>query len=179
MNHPFQKKVKMEEERQFAPPRSTSHYPHRKDPVFDTPEDTQEFLRSCDIVKVRKPPPNQPSKNECTCMKCEVIVWREMNLGIYEHLCCRQLKAWKARCPLDDTVTCVTQSEAYVAVTNKHAVQNLLVMLSQTGPHEDEGVALQDPPSNRNMRFGSYKVEWTIYVMSTPSFYYSNFQGRF
>ena len=62
------------------------------DPVFETKEDLEEFLQSCDIQRGKQDVDEhicfdqvQGIAKECTCGRCEDI-WS----GDFEHLCCQQ-----------------------------------------------------------------------------------------
>jgi hypothetical protein len=112
-------------------------------------------------------PPYHPMKNECTCNGCgDVIVWMSTPAGVYEHLCCRQLKPWADKFALEENINCVTDSDPFVAVTNMHAVRNLILLSWQINKENmiDEGHVLSDPPTNKNMRYGCYKGPF-VYVV--------------
>ena len=71
-------------------------------------------------------------KNVCTCEKCgDNIEWKKTPAGSYEHICCRQIKTGQTNFSTDNIAQCVTESEAYIAVTNKYAVHNVLLMSKQ------------------------------------------------
>ena len=132
--------------------------PYTRDPILDSKEDVARLLESCDTVTIDWEP-NQPMKNVCTCGQCsEKITLIKTKNGVYEHLCCRQLQKWVDQFSEADCM-CVTDSDAYNAVTNYFAVKNLLLVTWHSKKEEmlNWGQTLCDPPSNKNMRFGNYK----------------------
>ena len=145
----------MEEERPPAQRPNPRRNPYRQDPTFETCEERDRFVDSCNIVKTTAVPVRQPMLNICTCEKCEnTIEWKKTPAGSYEHICCQQMKTWQE---IDSNVQCVTDSEAYIAVTNRHAVQNVMLLCKQE--LSDQGLELHKPPSNDNWRFGCYKTK--------------------
>ena len=147
----------MEEERPLAQPPNPRKNPYQKDPVFDSTEERDSFVDSCNVVKIPASLVKQPMKNVCTCEKCgDTIEWKKTPAGSYEHICCRQMKTEQTNFSTDNIAQCVTESEAYIAVTNKYAVHNVLLMSKQE--LSDQGLEMQKPPSNDNWRFGCYKA---------------------
>ena len=70
------------------------------DPVFDSKEELEEFMKSCNIQLLRKD--NDHDKNDpicydtqkkieakCSCGNCEVI-WS----GDFQHICCQQIEGY-------------------------------------------------------------------------------------
>ena len=148
----------MEEERPLAVPPNPRRNPYRQDPTFQSSEERDIFVDSCNIVKATAVPVKQPMQNICICDKCEdTIEWKKTPAGSYEHICCRQMKTREDKFATESNVKCVTDSEAYIAVTNRHAVHNVMLLCKQE--LSDQGLELHKPPSNDNWRFGCYKTK--------------------
>ena len=166
----------MEEER---PAPSRPHHPrnpYRNDPCYETKEEADRFVASCEVVKIPTIPLKQAEQNSCDCEKCgEVLVWQKTSNASFEHLCCRQVNNWQGRIDEGETVKCVTTCEAYLAVTNKHAVHNVLLMCKPD--LSEKGQVLQNPPSNENWRYGCYKATNHLLIFFTLSFAYRNVIG--
>ena len=67
------------------------------------------------------------------------------------------MKAGHKMFSTDSNAQCVTDGEAYIAVTNKYAVHNVMLMCKQE--LNDQGLEMHKPPSNENWRFGCYKAK--------------------
>ena len=122
----------MEEERPLAQPLNPRKNPYKQDPVFDSIEEKDSFVNSCNVVKIPDLLVKQPMKNVCTCEKCgATIEWKKTPAGSYEHICFRQIKTGQKNFSTANIAKFVTESEAYIAVTNKYAVHNVLLMSKQ------------------------------------------------
>ena len=134
--------------------------PSKRDPLFETAEEATQFLQSCAISKTIKEP-QQPMENVCTCENCtEKIVFMRTENGEYEHLCCRQLQSWSDKFSYDADIRCVTDTRAFIAVTNDYAVNNLILHSWKTNKQDvlENNQHICDPPTNSNMRFGNYRA---------------------
>jgi hypothetical protein len=60
----------MEEERPLAQPSNPRKNPYKQDPVFDSIEEKDSFVNSCNVVKIPDLLVKQPMKNVFTCEKC-------------------------------------------------------------------------------------------------------------
>ena len=146
----------MEEERPTATRPNLPRNPYRQDPMFESKEEADRFVESCAVIKTPLVPLKLTEKNRCDCEKCgEVLVWKKTSTNSLEHLCCKQVKNWQEKLE-NESVKCVTTCEAYIAVTNIHAVRNVLLMCKQD--LSEKGQVLQNPPSNENWRYGCYKA---------------------
>ena len=148
----------MEEERPYAQPPNPKRNPYRQDPIFSSSEERDSFVDSCFVVKTAATLIKQPMQNVCSCEKCgDTIEWKKTPAGSYEHICCRQMKTGHEMFSTDSNAQCVTDGEAYIAVTNKYAVHNVMLMCKQE--LNDQGLEMHKPPSNENWRFGCYKAK--------------------
>ena len=74
---------------------SDSENLYDEDPVFESREELERFMNSCDLSTVPPLPEESVTVSydssgveyKCTCSQCEII-WS----GTYQHLCCHQVK---------------------------------------------------------------------------------------
>jgi hypothetical protein len=143
----------MEEEYQLSESDdSDSFRPYECDPIFDTKQDRDKFVKSCDIKPAESDDDNldysSNTKKICSCGKCDDI-WS----GTYEHKCCKQYTKWKRHAGQEEEEKCIVDIEAFRLATNHYALRNLLLILDQKNKSQ-----MKDPPANNQMRFAFYKA---------------------
>ena len=140
--------------------------PYECDPVFQTKEELDKFLKTCNIQKNVDSDDEDIDyvfkvKKKCSCGQCADIY-----SGNYEHICCQQYSKWKKDCNSEERFHCITQISAFSAATNQYAVRNILLQL-----HRQRKMKITGLPKNNQMRYGFYKAS----ILFIGKLYKSNF----
>ena len=165
----------MEEEREEGATTETNTDPYRDDPIFGTKREMKNYFQgstssddSSDNSEETNSGIDQSSfTNEpCRCGKCCDV---ESSKGVQHHCCQKVIDLWisKVDPSESDLVKCITETKAFEASINQHAIRNYLLLIwkeQKKGKYKkSDCTPLQDPTTNANMRFGCYYAGYQIH----------------
>ena len=122
-------------------------YPSSDDDVSDIMEEGEDYSREESEYVGEK----EKAREVCECDKCDEEPGDE---GVLHRCCCITRQTWEDKLEPEESVKCLTDSEAFKAVTNPHSIRLNLKIEAQS-KRKGKHFKTKDPPTNELMRIGA------------------------